>query len=113
MPWVWHSLHQKPKVKRPPERMKSSSISSPPKSTLVPGAPRVGPVAESGPAVTSGGTFISLVHQSKYSALPQIRPGGPHISLQPRSQHGAWLPSATPADQGAGFAGAGCSGADP
>src|ERR1700737_2524676 len=113
MPLVWHSLHQKPSVKRPPERKKSSSISSPPKSTLVPGAPSVGPVAESGPAVTSGGTFISLVNQNKYSALPQNRPGGPQNSLQHGSKLGAWLLSATPADQDPGSAGLGCAGADP
>src|SRR3954470_8466742 len=61
---------------------------SPPKRTAVLDWPRV-PVAGGMAVVTRGGAWSSLVHQRRYSALAQYRPGGPH---------GRWsVQTATPA----------------
>src|SRR5262245_5302892 len=96
---VCSQSNQKPALKRPPERS-SLSIGAPPKSTTGPGFPRM-PAEPGGLAVTSGGTLVSLIHQSKYSPRTQNRPSGPQGSVQ--GAHGGcpqeatspsiWMPS--------------------
>src|SRR5262249_4609824 len=85
-PMVWHLSNQKPKIKRPPERAWWSRF-EPPNNTVVPGCPKM-PPEPGGLVVTSGGSRLSLIHQSKYSALTQKCPAGPQIT-QPQSSPGA------------------------
>src|SRR5215210_6431728 len=75
-----------------------------------------GPVAEGGPVVTRGGTFMARVHQCKYSTPTHIRPNGPHAVWQPGSPTGPQSSSVTrvrPAGPGGELSGPGRSSSGP
>ena len=61
-PMVCSSSIQKPSEKQRPEKGSSSRL-EPPNRTVVPGP--MAPPDAAGPAVTSGGTWLPLVHHSR------------------------------------------------
>src|SRR5262245_59085336 len=82
-----HSSSQKPARTRKPDRTSSLMSSVFPNKIVVDGAPSTPAMGRGVPAgelVTSAGTFMPRVHQSRYSADPHTRPYGPQGPFGPQ-----------------------------